>query len=520
MLKKAVLVARVSTRAQADNFSLPTQLEGMRQYSARNGFEVVEELQDVISGAVEIQDRPGGAKLYELVAAQAMDVVIFFTVDRVARDDDVAELVILKRDLRRAGIELHFADSGQSDNSTLSGILDYIRASQATEERRKIRERIKRGIHGKAAERWVGGGHVLYGYKKVGLRKETQLVIDEVESAVVQRIFDAYVGDDRTPPMPMLTIAKRLTAERISPPLRPNGKKTAPRGWWTQTVHTLLKRRAYIGEFTYAGHSLFRPDLAIIDREIFEAAQARLDKNKRLSRRNQKHAYLLSGHLHCSCGGAMAGINCKGWLYYFCINSSRRRHLSSCREKRVRLDVADRVVWDWLYGLMGDGDNLRRGLRRKAAQDSVDSESKRGRLATVQELVPETETGVRGLVADLAALKDAGDLARESIREQIKSKGKLLKSLTDERNRLEAELERLELTPEQEARTLEEAASIKAGMGQANFATKRFWLDRLNFSANYRRDDTGRWLDALCTMVVQPVPLSLDHASQCRRGSA
>jgi hypothetical protein len=244
-----------------------------------------------------------------------------------------------------------------------------------------------------------------------------------------------------------------------------------------------------------------------------------LEKNKQLCKRNQKRQYLLAGHMQCSCGGALAGVAEKEWQYYHCINSANRRHLSNCREKRIRLDVADRVVWDWLYSLMRDEENLRHGLRRKADQDAINSQAKRNRLATVRELIPETEMGIRGLVADLSALKDAGDIAREALREQIKAKGKLLKSLQEERDRLEAELERLELTPEQEARMLEEAARIRAGMGQANFATKRFWLDRLNFNAKYRRDETGRWLDATCWLVVDPVPLPLDHTSQCRRGS-
>ena len=112
--KRAVIVARVSSKQQEGNYSLPSQLDAMRRYGAEHGFDIVEEIRDVISGAVEIRERPGGSRLYELIDSRAMDAVLFYTIDRVARDEDVAEFIILKRDLRRTGIELHFYNDGMS----------------------------------------------------------------------------------------------------------------------------------------------------------------------------------------------------------------------------------------------------------------------------------------------------------------------------------------------------------------------------------------------------------------------
>lgn len=536
MTKRAVVVARVSSQKQKDNFSLPSQLKAMRHYAADNDMTIAEEIQDVVSGAIEIRARSGGARLYELVENHEIDAVIFYTIDRVARDEDVAELIILKRDLRRAGIELHFCDSGKSDNSTMNGIVDYIKASNATEERRKIRERIKRGIHEKAQQKLVCGGHTIFGYRKVGAKKDAQLVIDEEEAATVRRIFAEYIGADGGDPQPLLRIARNLTLEKVKPPRRKNGH--IGRGWWMVTVHAIVKRKAYYGEFHYAGHVLHIPELAIIPREWWEEAQARLEKNKRRSSRNQWRHYLLAGFMKCSCGGTLVGINTRGkeeWTYYFCNNAGQRRHLSNCREKRIRADVAEQVVWEWIVNLLTDEEQLKRGLRRMAEQDIANSKAKHERLGTVRELVVETEAIVKGLVADLAVLADASDVARASIRNQIKEKSRLLKSLTAERDRLEAELERLELTPEQEQRILAEAAAIRQGIREADFETKRFILDKLNFEAKYRRDDTGRWLDASCALAVGPVSLQLNpasqsnqdsinllhlsHASKCKRGS-
>lgn len=54
-IKRTVLMARVSTKAQARETSLETQIERCRAYAERNGFDVLEELQDAISGTTPIQ---------------------------------------------------------------------------------------------------------------------------------------------------------------------------------------------------------------------------------------------------------------------------------------------------------------------------------------------------------------------------------------------------------------------------------------------------------------------------------
>jgi DNA invertase Pin-like site-specific DNA recombinase len=43
MNKRAAIYARVSTEEQGSNYSLPTQLEGCRQYAEKLGCTVVEE---------------------------------------------------------------------------------------------------------------------------------------------------------------------------------------------------------------------------------------------------------------------------------------------------------------------------------------------------------------------------------------------------------------------------------------------------------------------------------------------
>ena len=125
MAKLALLVARVSTVAQEDNYSPDTQFAGMRKYAAVIGAEITAEILDVCSGTVPIFDRPGGKQILKAINARSVDTVIFYTIDRASRDEDVIDFIMLKRELRSASIELHFADTGRSDHDSVTGIIDW-----------------------------------------------------------------------------------------------------------------------------------------------------------------------------------------------------------------------------------------------------------------------------------------------------------------------------------------------------------------------------------------------------------
>ncbi len=442
--KRAAIMARVSTAQQAEHgFSLSTQIAECRKYAERSGMTVTHEIQDAVSGTVEIREREGGKQLYKLMKDRAIDAVIFYAIDRIARDEDVAEFILLKRDLRRAGIELHYADSGKSDDSTAGGIVEFVKASYAADERKKIRERSMRNLKEKARRgQWVGVGNAPYGYRKIGERKTSALEINEGKAAIVQRIFAEYTGLNGDEPIPLLTLAKRLTAEGIASPQRV-GQKRESRGWWVDTVRMILNRRAYIGEFRYSDVVYHLPDLAIIDKGIFDAAQKRLKRNSELSKRNQRREYLLSGYIRCVCGTMFTGHVQNKKRQYNC-GTKVHHYITGCGQKKsITAEPIEAKVWDWLSGLLTDERQLRLGLQRKAEQDIAANTHKRERLDTVREMIPEIESNIKGLVMDLAALRDVSDIARASIRDQIKQKQKLLDSLAAERDRLEAELERL-----------------------------------------------------------------------------
>jgi site-specific DNA recombinase len=67
--EKAILYARVSTEEQArSGYSLAQQMEALRAYAAREGYEVLEEVVDAGQSGASLE-RPGMYRVRELVAA-------------------------------------------------------------------------------------------------------------------------------------------------------------------------------------------------------------------------------------------------------------------------------------------------------------------------------------------------------------------------------------------------------------------------------------------------------------------
>ena len=67
--KRAILYARVSTQEQAaKGYSLAQQLEALRSFAAREGYEVIEEVEDRGQSGASLE-RPGMDRVRDLVAA-------------------------------------------------------------------------------------------------------------------------------------------------------------------------------------------------------------------------------------------------------------------------------------------------------------------------------------------------------------------------------------------------------------------------------------------------------------------
>ena len=147
--KQAILYARVSTDEQArSGYSLAQQQEALREYTAREGYEVLEEVRDPGQSGASLE-RPGMDRVRDLVAAGGVAVVLAQDRDRFAREP--AYHYLLRREFEEHGTKIR-ALNDRGDESPEGELTDGILDQLAKYERAKIAERTRRGKLRKARE--------------------------------------------------------------------------------------------------------------------------------------------------------------------------------------------------------------------------------------------------------------------------------------------------------------------------------------------------------------------------------
>jgi len=145
---KVGLYARVSTQEQQ---TLPLQLRALRTYAKQRGWTIVQQIQDVGSGA---SDRPQRELLLYAARRRELDAILVWRLDRWGRS--VADLVVTLKELAELGVGFvsltEALDLTTSTGRALAGLL----AVFAEFEREILRERVKAGI---AHARQEGGPH-------------------------------------------------------------------------------------------------------------------------------------------------------------------------------------------------------------------------------------------------------------------------------------------------------------------------------------------------------------------------
>src|SRR5215216_349733 len=161
--RKAIFYARVSTEEQArSGYSLAQQCEALREYAARDGYEILEEVVDRGQSGATLA-RPGMDRVRDLVQGEGVSVVLAQDRDRFAREP--AYLYLLKQEFEQYGTKVRSLNDRRDDRpegELTEGILDQL----AKFERAKTAERTRRGRLRKAREGKIVANHTVnYGFK-------------------------------------------------------------------------------------------------------------------------------------------------------------------------------------------------------------------------------------------------------------------------------------------------------------------------------------------------------------------
>lgn len=329
---RTVIYARYSSALQQAS-SIADQVAACRTRCDQQGWPIVGVFQDAaISGAAGIDgnQRPGLSAMLDLIEAGGIDQVLTESTDRIARH--LGDSVAIRERLTFAGCRLFTLNDGEV-NDLIGGVKGAIDAHF----RKELGAKIRRGQRG-AVQRGHAPAGIAYGYVRVarfdergdpirGLR-----AIDDAQAAIVRRIFREFTAGQSA-----RAIAIALNAESIP----------APRGgkWSASTIYGdakrgngMLKNRLYVGELVVSRTSKLSnpatrrtvirsnaetdwevqavPDLAIVDRAVWDAAQARMNlaPGRPVLHQARRPRRLLSGLVRCSvCQSPAIIVNASFW---------------------------------------------------------------------------------------------------------------------------------------------------------------------------------------------------------------
>jgi DNA invertase Pin-like site-specific DNA recombinase len=93
-MKRAMILVRVSSDLQKDNYSPESQESGCRTYAGEAGYEVTRVLTEVCSGAKEFDERPIFGEALDAIRARAIDALIVHRLNRATRAGGIHALLL------------------------------------------------------------------------------------------------------------------------------------------------------------------------------------------------------------------------------------------------------------------------------------------------------------------------------------------------------------------------------------------------------------------------------------------
>jgi site-specific DNA recombinase len=219
----AILYARVSSAEQVEGYSLDQQIDALRAWASREGYEVLAEVRDEGWSAAYLE-RPGLDQVRDMVEEGGVSVVVAQDADRITREP--AHRAFLDGECERYGTRLVALDDW-GDDTHEGELLRFLKGWMAKGERIKTAERTRRGRVQKARQGEIVGSHPpRFGFRFVrnDKGKSVGYEVDENQMAVVRRVF-RMVGEEG---MTLYAVRKSLTAAGI---LSPSGKKLWHQGY-------------------------------------------------------------------------------------------------------------------------------------------------------------------------------------------------------------------------------------------------------------------------------------------------
>lgn len=397
-----------------------------------------------ISGSTMV--RPGFEALMTATQRKTARVEVIVTEDMSRISRDFADSANIFKRLQFAKIPLVGVADGIDTSQKGAKMAFTLKSLMSDLYLDDLRDKTMRGLEGRALA-GMATGAVPFGFRTVeqknsfGRVEGKRIEIHPDQAKLVREIFQLYMEGQS-----IAGIAHTLNARNVDPPRGKSANRL--RGWVDSTIRAILYNEKYSGTWTFGKTTwvrdpssgkrnpdktgatkpivLQRPELALIDRELFDAVTARLADVRAFytakSDGSAKGRAIPGGHTDHPLSSLLTCGVCKGPMnicgsaagYYRCDAYAKRRTCTN--GVSVREDKALAVIVGGIRDVLTTDKAIAYARKQAVAALAKINRDMRGNLDEISARLKRTEDRIHGLV-EFIATGDRSDYVTSTLKD-------------------------------------------------------------------------------------------------------
>lgn len=331
-MESAVIYARFSSYGQNEQ-SIEAQVRICTEFAENKGLKIIQTYLDKARTGTN-DARPAFQRMLRDARTGAFQYVIVYMFDRFARNR--RDSIVCKEMLRDNGIKVLSALEPIADDEG-GEFYEMFLEWNAEKYSKRLSKRVRDGLDTSVANGTFCGGQLIYGYRKrldpVAGKSDRFIKYVEIvpeEAEILRYAFEQF--------------DKGVSKKEIAEALNAKGLRFKGKPFTNKTFDRYFTNRKYTGEFEFGERLCDNMYQKIIEKDVFERVQERLEKNRYKGAIHKAlEPYILTGKLICGhCKTPMVsdgGTNRDGSRRYYYACKKMKKH--ACNKKRVEKDVME-----------------------------------------------------------------------------------------------------------------------------------------------------------------------------------